>query len=136
MTRFMMSLDDSINLVFKAFKDGKNGDIFVQKSPACTMSTLYKCLKQILKSKSDFKEIGIRYGEKMHETLVSEEEMLKTRDDKDFYIIKTDKKNENFENYFFKGKKMKNLIKTYSSFNTKRLNERELTRLLRKLFFN
>ena len=135
MTRFMMSLDDSINLVFKAFKDGNNGDIFVQKSPACTMLTLYKCLKKILKSKSDYKEIGIRYGEKMHETLVSEEEMLKTKDDKNFYIIKTDKKIENFESYFFKGKKVKSLLKTYNSSNTKRLNEKELTKILSKLFF-
>ena len=135
MTRFMMSLDDSINLVFKAFKDGNNGDIFVQKSPACTMYTLYKSLKKILKSKSDYKEIGIRYGEKMHETLVSEEEMLKTKDDKNFYVIKTDKKNENFENYFFKGKRVKNLFRTYNSSNTKRLDEKELTKILSKLFF-
>lgn len=135
MTRFMMSLDDSINLVLKAFKDGNNGDIFVQKSPACTMYTLYKSLKKILKSKSDYKEIGIRYGEKMHETLVSEEEMLKTKDDKNFYVIKTDKKNENFENYFFKGKRVKNLFRTYNSSNTKRLDEKELTKILSKLFF-
>ena len=99
------------------------------------MYTLYKSLKKILKSKSDYKEIGIRYGEKMHETLVSEEEMLKTKDDKNFYIFKNDKKNENFENYFFKGKRVKNLFRTYNSSNTKRLDEKELTKILSKLFF-
>jgi len=135
MTRFMMSLDQSINLVFKAFKDGVNGDIFVQKSPACTMYTLYKSLKKILKSKSKFKEIGIRHGEKMHETLVSEEEMLKTKSEKQFYIIKTNKKNEKFENYFFKGKKNINKITKYDSTNTKILNEKQLTQLLKKIFF-
>jgi UDP-N-acetylglucosamine 4,6-dehydratase len=136
MTRFMMSLDESINLVFKAFKDGTNGDIFVQKSPACTMYTLYKSLKKILKSNSRFKEIGIRYGEKMHETLVSEEEMLKTKNEKQFYIIQTNKKNEKFDNFFFKGKKNIKKINKYDSTNTQILNENQLTKLLKKNIFS
>ena len=100
MTRFMMSLNQSVNLVMFAMKNGSQGDIFVQKSPAATMLTLANTLKKIFKSKSKIKLIGTRHGEKEHETLVSKEEMAKVIEYKKFYRIPNDQRDLNYEIFF------------------------------------
>jgi UDP-glucose 4-epimerase len=133
MTRFMMSLNQSVNLVMFAMKNGSQGDIFVQKSPAATMLTLANTLKKIFKSKSKIKLIGTRHGEKEHETLVSKEEMAKVIEYKKFYRIPNDQKDLNYEIFFSKGNNKIEKVNEYNSSNTHRLNEAELEKILLKL---
>ena len=102
MTRFMMSLEDSIDLVLHAFKNGKQGEIFVQKSPASTIQNLAITLSKIFKSKPKIKIIGIRHGEN-YETLVSSEEMARTVSEKKYYKIIPDNRDLNYSKFFFKG---------------------------------
>ena len=135
MTRFLMSLDDSINLVIKAFNSGKNGDIFVQKSPASTIINLLNALKDIMNKKVKINYIGIRHGEKMHETLVSKEEMIRANSQAKYYVIKSDNRDQNYDNYFFKGKNKVKYIE-YSSKNTKQLNKNQVKKILKKIFFS
>ena len=132
MTRFLMSIEESVDLVFYALKNAKSGDIYVQKSPACTIKTLVSALKNILKkSKLSLKTIGIRHGEKMHETLVSDIEMSKAIEKPKYFIIPKDKRDLNYDKFFVKGDKdIKNLT-DYNSNNTKRLNEKEVVSLLK-----
>lgn len=127
MTRFLLTLTDAVDLIFYALENGKNGELFVKKSKSCTMFDLANKLKHIFKSDSEIKEIGIRHGEKMHETLISREEMLRTEDLDDFYKILPDNRDLNYNNYFTEGKKTE-MPEEYTSFNTKR--EDELTKLL------
>lgn len=133
MTRFMMSLNESVNLVMFAMENGSQGDIFVQKSPASTMLTLANTLKKIFKSKSKIKLIGTRHGEKEHETLVSKEEMAKVIEYKEFYRIPNDQRDLNYEIFFSKGNNRIEKVKEYNSSNTYRLNETELEKVLLKL---
>ena len=133
MTRFMMSLNQSVNLVMFAMKNGSQGDIFVQKSPAATMLTLANTLKKIFKSKSKIKLIGTRHGEKEHETLVSKEEMAKVIEYKKFYRIPNDQRDLNYEIFFSKGNNKIEKVNEYNSSNTHRLNEAELEKILLKL---
>ncbi len=132
MTRFLMSLEDSVNLVFYALKNANSGDIYVQKSPACTIKTLVLALKKILKNSNlSVKRIGIRHGEKMHETLVSEIEMSKVIEKPKYFIIPKDKRDLNYDKFFVKGDKDIKKFKEYNSYNTKRLNEKEVISLLK-----
>jgi UDP-glucose 4-epimerase len=133
MTRFMMSLNQSVNLVMFAMKNGSQGDIFVQKSPAATMLTLANTLKKIFKSKSKIKLIVTRHVEKEHETLVSKEEMEKVIEYKKFYRIPNDQRDLNYEIFFSKGNYKIEKVNEYNSSNTHRLNEAELEKILLKL---
>lgn len=132
MTRFMMTLDNAVDLVQFAFENGSNGDLFVQKSPAATIEVLAKALIELYNSKSEIQNIGIRHGEKMYETLVTKEEMIKSEDLGDYYKISADNRDLNYDKYFSKGDNVK-LIKEYNSDNTKRLTVEEMKKLLLKL---
>ncbi len=135
MTRFMMTLDDAVNLVMYAFKNGKSGDIFVQKSPAATIGLLADTMKEIYKSNSKIKNIGIRHAEKVHETLLSKEERMMAEDLGDYFRVPSDNRDLNYRDYFFKGKNNKNL-EEYNSSNTKQLNKAQLKNLLAKIGYD
>ena len=129
MTRFMMTLDNAVELVIYAFKNGKSGDIFVQKSPASTIGELASTLKEIYKSDVKIKNIGIRHAEKMHETLLSKEEFLTAEDLGDYFRIEADNRDLNYNKYFEIGRNKK-INEEYNSLNTKRLSRKELIDLL------
>ena len=133
MTRFMMTLDHAVELVLFAFKNGKQGDMFVQKSPAATVTVLAKALLELYGSKSTFQEIGIRHGEKKHETLVTSEEMLKATDLGGYYSIAADNRDLNYAPYFSEGNKKEVLSGEYNSDNTERLNVSQMKELLLQL---
>ena len=130
MTRFMMTLENAVELVMYAFKNGNSGDIFVQKSPSTTIMELAKSMKKIYNSNSEIKIIGIRHSEKLHETLLSKEEKLIAEDMKEYYRIPADNRDLNYDKYFFDG--MKNNIEheEYSSYNTQRISNKNLISLL------
>lgn len=129
MTRFMMSLDDSVDLVLFAFKDGNPGDIFVQKSPGATIDVLAQALKELFNADNEIKIIGERHGEKMYETLCGKEEMAKAEDLGRFYRIPADFRDLNYSKYVQKN--APSLINDeYNSHNTHRLNVEELKKLL------
>ena len=130
MTRFLMSLEDSVDLVLHAFAKGKQGDIFVQKSPAATIHTIANALMNILGIKVKIKIIGTRHGEKIYESLVSREEMQKAFETKKYFTIPSDNRDLNYANYFTKGSKKITKYTDYTSHNTVRLNENELIKLL------
>ena len=132
MTRFMMTLDDAVDLVQFAFENGSNGDLFVQKSPAATIGVLAKALIELYNSKSEIQNIGIRHGEKMYETLVTKEEMMKSEDIGNYYKISADNRDLNYDKYFSKGDDVK-VLEEYNSDNTKRLTVEEMKKLLLKL---
>lgn len=129
MTRFMMSLYDSVNLVMFAFKNGHPGDIFVQKSPAATVEVLAQSLKELFNANNEIKIIGARHGEKMYETLCSTEEMAKAEDLEGFYRVPADFRDLNYTKYVQKEANVK-LEGEYNSENTYRLNVEELKELL------
>lgn len=129
MTRFMMTLQNAVDLVLFAFENGKSGDIFVQKAPSSSIGQLAELMKKIFKSKSRIKVIGIRHGEKMHETLLSKEERLVSEDLGNYFRIPADNRDLNYEKYFDKGLKSESL-EEFNSFNTERLSEKSLTDLL------
>ncbi len=133
MTRFMMSLNDAINLVDHAFENAKQGDIFVKKAPASTIETLALALIDIFNSKSKIKVIGIRHGEKMHETLITKEEMLKSEDLGKHYRIMADSRDLNYDKYFSKGESNLSKQNEYNSSNTDILTKEELIKVLLKL---
>ena len=131
MTRFMMSLDQAIDLVLFAFKNGESGDIFVQKAPAATIKMLAKTLSKILGNPTyEIKTIGTRHGEKLYETLLTKEEMVKAIDMDDYYRIPLDNRDLNYNKFFEEGEKMITQAGEYHSHNTHRLDEDELTNLL------
>ena len=132
MTRFMMTLNDAVNLVEFAFENGSNGDLFVQKSPAATIEILAKALIELYNSNSEIQNIGIRHGEKMYETLVTKEEMIKINDLGNYFKILADNRDLNYDKYFSKGDKV-NALEEYNSDNTKRLTLEETKTLLLKL---
>lgn len=129
MTRFMMTLDHAVELVLFAFNNGESGDIFVQKSPATTIGELASTLKEVYNSDLKIKTIGIRHAEKMHETLLSKEEFILADDLGDYYRVKADNRDLNYNKYFEEGKSKK-IENEYNSFNTKRLSKKELIDLL------
>lgn len=135
MTRFMMTLDDAVDLVIYAFTHGHNGDLFVQKAPAATLATLAEALKEIYHSNSEIKVIGTRHGEKLYETLVTREEMVRALDMGEYYRIPCDTRDLNYDKYFTKGDEKVSLIEDYHSHNTRRLDIEGMKTLLMKLRF-
>jgi UDP-glucose 4-epimerase len=135
MTRFMMTLEDAVDLVLFAFKHGHPGDIFVQKSPASTIEILAKALQELYDAKNDIKIIGTRHGEKLYETLVNREEMVKAEDMKDYYRVPSDNRDLNYESYFSEGLEDMEQIEEYHSHNTHRLDLEGTKKLLMKLKF-
>ena len=134
MTRFMMTLDQAVDLVLFAFENGKSGDIFVQKAPAASIKQLADTMIKIFKSPNHkIKVIGTRHGEKHYETLLTKEEMVKAIDMGSFYRIPPDAKDLNYNQFFEEGHKIDEATKEYHSDNTHRLNEDELTKLLLNL---
>jgi UDP-N-acetylglucosamine 4,6-dehydratase/5-epimerase len=133
MTRFLMSLDDSVDLVLYAYKHAKQGDIFVQKAPASTIMDLAIAIKEIFKSNSEIKIIGTRHGEKLYETLLTREELAKAEDLGSYYRIKADVRDLNYAKYFTEGEEQVSLLEDYNSHNTKRLSVKEVKEMLLKL---
>ena len=127
MTRFIMSLDEAVDLVLFAFEHGNNGDIFVQKAPACTIETQAKAVLALFDKdhRSSIKVIGIRHGEKMYETLLTNEECAHAVDLGDFYRVPADNRDLNYDNYFNNGEKDRNLLHEFNSNNTRMLNVEE-----------
>jgi UDP-glucose 4-epimerase len=133
MTRFMMSLNDAVDLVLYAFQNGNNGDLFVQKAPAATLSVLSKAIYELLNVPEDVQIIGTRHGEKVHESLVTREEMAKSEDLGDYYRIPCDGRDLNYNKYFEEGEEKQTAFDDYHSHNTYRLNVEEMKALLLKL---
>jgi UDP-glucose 4-epimerase len=133
MTRFMMTLDDAVDLVLYAFQNGKNGDLFVQKSPAATLDILSKALIELYKLDTKVRVIGTRHGEKMYESLVTREEMAKAYDLGNYYRIPCDARDLNYDKYFIEGQEKVSRFEDYHSHNTKRLDLKEMKQLLLKL---
>lgn len=135
MTRFLMSLDDSVDLVLHAFEYGKQGDIFVQKAPASTVADLAQALKILFGKDNPIRIIGTRHGEKLYETLVSREEMAKVDDMGEYYRIPADNRDLNYAKYFSDGEERISHLDDYTSHSTRRLNVVEVQALLQKLEF-
>ena len=136
MTRFMMTLDDAVDLVLHAFKNGVNGDIFVQKAPAASIDVLVKALIQITnKDNHAIKIIGTRHGEKLYEVLCSREEMFAAQDQDNYFRIPADNRDLNYSKYIEEGQRDLSKVKDYNSHNTKQLNVDDMVKLLYKLDF-
>ena len=136
MTRFMMTLEDAVDLVLFAFEKGKSGEIYVQKSPAATVKLLAECISEIMGNKDHkIKIIGTRHGEKIHETLLSREEYALASDLGQYYSIPKDSRDLNYEAYFDKGDAKISKSEDYNSSNTIQLNKNNLTKLLFELPF-
>ena len=133
MTRFMMTLEDAVDLVLYAFENGKQGDLFVQKSPAATIQVLAEALIQLYNSKSQIHVIGTRHGEKLYETLVNREDMIKAEDMGNYYRIPADNRDLNYAQYFSEGKPEVTSFEEYHSHNTNRLDVNGMIELLYKL---
>ncbi len=133
MTRFMMTLEDAVDLVMYAFQHGNPGDIFVQKAPACTLEVLAKALSEIYRVDNKIKVIGTRHGEKLYETLVNREEIIKATDMGDYYRIPADNRDLNYDQYFSEGDTKVSSMGEYHSHNTNRLDVKETKELLLKL---
>lgn len=136
MTRFMMTLDDAVDLVLHAFEHGSNGDIFVQKAPAATIDVLVKALLQITnKPHHQVNIIGTRHGEKLYEALCSREEMFVAEDQGGYYRIPSDNRDLNYSKYHEEGERDLSVIEDYNSHNTERLDVDGMVKLLHKLDF-
>ncbi|MCK4664754.1 MAG: polysaccharide biosynthesis protein [Bacteroidales bacterium] len=133
MTRYMMTLDDAVDLVLFAFENGNNGDIFVQKSPACTIKMLAQALLELYNASNPIINIGTRHGEKLFETLVNREEMVKAEDFNNYYRIPSDNRDLNYNSFFSEGESKITKIDDYTSHNTYRLNLDETKEILLKL---
>ena len=133
MTRFIMSLDEAVDLVLFAFEHGVNGDILVQKAPACTIETLAKAVIELFNPKTEIKVIGIRHGEKLYETLLTNEECAEAIDMGDFYRVPCDKRDLNYDRYFSKGDKLRNTLAEFNSNNTELLSVEEVKEKLLSL---
>ena len=125
MTRFVMTLEEAVDLVLFAFENGESGDIFVQKAPACTIEILAKAVKELFKADNEIKVIGIRHGEKMYETLLTDEECANAIDLGNFYRVPCDKRDLNYDKYFVEGIE-KNRLTQFNSNNTKLMNVEEV----------
>jgi UDP-N-acetylglucosamine 4,6-dehydratase len=133
MTRFLMSLEESVDLVLYAFENARPGDIFVQKAPSSSVGDLAQAMKELLHAASDIKIIGTRHGEKLYETLVSREEMSRAEDLGDYYRIPADSRDLNYDKYFVEGEVGMSEIDDYTSHNTHRLNVQQVKEVLMKL---
>ncbi len=126
MTRFVMSLEEAVDLVLFAFEHGNTGDIMVQKAPACTIEVLAQAVSELFKSKNDIKVIGIRHGEKLYETLLTNEECANAVDLGDFYRVPCDKRDLNYNKYYSDGNKERNTLTEFNSNNTKLMSVEEV----------
>lgn len=135
MTRFMMTLEDAVDLVLFGFENANAGDMFIQKAPAATIKTLATALTQMYKSDSKIKIIGTRHGEKLYESLLTREEKLKAEDMGDYYRIPADNRDLNYANFFSEGEEDISAIEDYHSHNTQQLNVQEMKNLLLKIDF-
>lgn len=133
MTRFLMSLEESVDLVLYAFEHARPGDIFVQKAPASTVGDLAQAMRELLKSTSEIKIIGTRHGEKLYESLVSREEMARAEDLGGYYRIPADSRDLNYDKYFVEGETEISRIEDYTSHNTHRLDVEQVKQVLLKL---
>jgi len=133
MTRFMMALEDAVDLVIYAFEHGKQGDLFVRKSPAATIDVLAKAILELKGSNLDPVYIGARHGEKLYEVLVTQEEMIRAEDLGEFFRIPADNRNLNYDKYIDKGNKEIELVDSYHSHNAARLDVEGMKKLLLKL---
>lgn len=133
MTRFMMTLEEAVELVLFAFKNGQNGDIFVKKSPATTVENLARAIIEVYNSPTPFQVIGTRHGEKLYETLVNREEMVKAIDEGDFYRIPADTRDLNYSKFFTEGQLKISEVEEYNSHNTMQLSLEQTKELLLKL---
>jgi UDP-N-acetylglucosamine 4,6-dehydratase len=133
MTRFLMSLEDSVDLVFHAFEHGRQGDIFVQKAPACTLGDLATALQELFNRDGKVQVIGTRHGEKLHETLVSREERSRSEDRQRYFRVRADDRDLNYKKYFVEGEQKVSELDDYTSHNTHQLNVPAIKTLLSKL---
>ena len=133
MTRFLLPLIDAVDLVLYVLSNGENGHIYVRKSPACTLKTLAESVCKIFNYKKGYEEVGVRAGEKMHETLVTKEELLRTGESSRYFKIPPESQGLDYNKYFYRGDIDIESIKPYTSENTKRLNVLETVRILLKL---
>jgi UDP-glucose 4-epimerase len=133
MTRFMMTLNDAVDLVLYAFEHGESGDLFVQKAPAATLSVLAEALKSLYNSDTIIRTIGTRHGEKLYETLVTREEMAKSEDAGNYFRVPADNRDLNYDKYFVEGQEELATIEDYHSHNTLRLDVEGMKELLMKL---
>ncbi len=133
MSRFMMTLDDAVDLVIYAFRNGRSGDLFVQKAPAATLEVLAQALKELYNADTAVRVIGTRHGEKLYETLVSREEMAKAEDMGKYYRIPCDARDLNYDKYFVEGEEKIATVDDYHSHNTYLLDVEEMKELLLKL---
>jgi UDP-glucose 4-epimerase len=133
MTRFMMTLDDAVDLVLYAFSNGRNGDLFIQKAPAATLETLASALKELYKSDVPVRTIGTRHGEKLYESLVTREEIAKAVDMGKYFRIPCDERDLNYDKFFVEGQTDMSKVDDYHSHNTHRLTVEEMKKLLLKL---
>jgi len=135
MTRFLMSLEDSVDLVLHAFEHGKQGDIFVQKAPASKVADLAQALKELMKKDNPVRVIGTRHGEKLYESLISREEMAKAEDMGNYYRIPADNRDLNYAQFVSVGEEKISHFEDYTSHNTERLNVEQVKKILLKLDF-
>ncbi len=133
MTRFMMTIDDAVELVLYAFANGSPGDIFVQKAPAATLETLSTSVMQVLGVNRDISVIGTRHGEKLYEALLTREEMAVAEDQRGYYRVPSDNRDLNYASYFSEGSSTISAVEDYNSHNTRRLTVPEMSELLRTL---
>ncbi len=133
MTRFLMSLEDSVDLVLYAFEHGKQGDLFVQKAPASTVGDLAQALKELFNKDTPVRIIGTRHGEKLYESLISREEMAKAEDMGEYYRVPADNRDLNYAQYFSEGEEKLSQFDDYTSHNTERLSVNNIKKLLLKL---
>ena len=135
MTRFVMSLEEAVDLVLYAFEHGKSGDILVQKAPACTIEVLAQAVKEIFDPAAEVRVIGIRHGEKMYEALLTNEECANAMDLGDFYRVPADKRDLNYDKYFTTGNKERNSLHEFDSNNTELLNVEQVKQTLLSLSY-
>ena len=133
MTRFLMSLEDSVDLVLYAYEHGKQGDIFVQKAPASTVADLAQALKELFSKRNEIRIIGTRHGEKLYESLISREEMAHAKDMGGYYRIPADNRDLNYAKFFSEGEEKISHLDDYTSHNTNRLSVEQIKTLLLKL---
>jgi len=133
MTRFLMSLEDSVDLVLHAFEHGRQGDIFVQKAPASTVGDLAMALRELFASNAELRIIGTRHGEKLYESLLSREEMARADDMGRYYRVPADDRDLNYNKYFVEGETRVSSLEDYTSHNTDRLDIEQIKALLMKL---
>ncbi len=135
MTRFLMSIEDAVDLVLYAFNNARQGDLFVQKAPASTIADLASAVKEVMNRDNEVKIIGTRHGEKLYETLVTREELAKAEDFGGYYRIPVDGRDLNYNKYFVEGEEQVSRTEDYNSHNTRRLNVQEVKELLAGLYY-